>query len=511
MSEVATRHLALPPVTSPFLDPPPVETDALVDGGTLAAGEAGRRAIRGGATRLVAFGLSVVFSVVSSAVAYRYLGVVRTGDYVKVTSLVALCAGLTDAGLSAIGVREFSTRDREGRRLFMRDLSGLRLALALSGALVAVAFAAVAGYGWMLVLGTAVAGVAMILVVLEDTYAISLTAQLRVTSVGLADLLRVFVLSLGVTVLAVAHDSLLTLFAVAVPAAAFAAIVNGVIVRHDITLLPRLRPRQWAVILRETISFSIATAITAAYFRVALIVVSLVSDGHQIGYFSLSFRIIEVLVSVPVLLVGVTFPIFARAAQDDRARLDYAIGRVFDALWLVGVGVAVGMIVGAPVVIEIFGTKFAPAEIVLRIQGVALMASFVGSVFVYALLSLHRHRAILAVSLAALIMSGVLSGVLASLDGARGAAIGTALSECAFVSMLALATRRSGLNPLISWRNVPLSLLAGAAGVAVLAIPSLPAEARLVAGIAVYSGALLVLRVVPDEILEQLPRRRTQA
>jgi PST family polysaccharide transporter len=481
------------------------------DSDPLAVGTGGSRAIRGGASRIIAFGLAVILSVVSSAIVYRRLGVVETGHYVTVTSLVALCAGLTDAGLSAIGVREFSTRDREGRRAFMRDLSGLRLALSTVGAAIAVLFAWVAGYGSLLTAGTAVAGVGTILVTLEDTYAIGLTAQLRIASVAFSDLLRVFVLALLVVVLALHHASLLLLFAASIPAAGCAMLVNAWLARRDVSLIPVVRTRRWRGLLGQTVTYSIATAIIAIYFRVALLLVSVIAPGRQTGYFSVSFRVMEVLVAVPAMLVGVTFPIFAHAAQDDRSRLDFAVGRVFDALWLIGVAAALALVVGAPFIIDVIaGGRFGQAHVVLEIQGVALMASFVSAVWTYTLLSLHRHRAILVVGLSALVLCGALSGALAELDGARGAAIGTSVSEITFVLLLALATYRAGVRPGISWRNIPLSLLAAGLGVATLAIPGIPDVARLVLALALYGATLIVLKVIPEEILALVqPRRRT--
>lgn len=468
----------------------------------LAVGTAGHRAIRGGASRMSTFGLAVIFSVISSAIVYRRLGVVETGHYVTVTSLVALCAGLTDAGLSAIGVREFSTRDREGRWGFMRDLSGLRLALSTTGAAIAVLFAWLAGYGSLLTAGTAVAGVGMILVTLEDTYAIGLTAQLRIASVAFSDLLRVFVLAVLVVIFAVHHASLLLLFAASIPAAGSAMLINAWLARGDVSLIPSIHARRWRGLLGQTVTYSVATAIIAIYFRVALLLVSVIAPGRQTGYFSVSFRVIEVLVAIPAMLVGVSFPIFAHAAQDDRSRLDFAVGRVFDALWLIGVGAALAVVVGAPFIVEVIaGGRFGGAHVVLQIQGVALMASFVGAVWTYTLLSLHRHRAILVVGLSALVLSGVLSGTLAAVGGARGAAVGTSVSEITFVALLAVATYRAGVRPGITWRSIPLSLAAAGLGAASLAIPGLPDVARLVLALALYGATLIVLKVIPEEIL----------
>src|ERR1035437_7894089 len=159
---------------------------------------AGPRAVRGGAIRSGGFALTVLISVGSSALLYRHLGVATTGDYTKIVSLVTLWGGFTDEGLSAIGVRELATRDGEGRRSLMRSLSGLRLALALAGVAIAVAFAALANYGRTLVLGAAIVGVAMMLTVMQDTYAINLTARMRIGWVAAGDLLRVCVLAIAI-------------------------------------------------------------------------------------------------------------------------------------------------------------------------------------------------------------------------------------------------------------------------------------------------------------------------
>jgi O-antigen/teichoic acid export membrane protein len=474
--------------------------------------QAGPKAIRGGGIRLVAFGASVLVSVGSSALLYRHLKVVDSGYYATIISLVTLCAGLTDAGLSAIGVRELATRDRAGQKRLMRDLSGLRLSLATLGVGVAVAFAAVAGYGSTRVIGTVIAGVGAVFIVLQDTYAISLTARLRNGWLGLADVVRVIVQALVIVALVLAGASLLPFYAATGAGALAVVALTAWLVRRDIPLAPSFHPRAWRGLLRDTVTFSLATAVVAVYFRVAIIIVSLVSSGKQTGYFAVSARVIDVVVLVPPLLVGATFPIFARAARDDRARLSYAVGRVFDALFILGLGAALALFVGSPFIVSVVsGPLFHPAATVLRIQGVAMIPSFVSGVWVYTLLSLHRHREILIASLLALLFTLVVTGTLASIDGARGAAFGTLISETMYALILTVGIYRAGLRPGVSWPAIPRALAAAALGVAVLAIPGLPDIFRLALALALYGGGLLLFRAVPAEILQQLPLLRETA
>lgn len=479
---------------------------ALVD--VLGTERAGSAAIRGGAVRVTGYAFAVLLSVGSSALLFRHLGVVRSGYYVTILSLVTLAGGLTDAGLSAIGVRELATRDEAGRRSLMRSLSGLRMLLSVIGIAVAVLFAVIAGYSQTLVLGTLIAGVGMTLQVLQDTYAITLNAQLRIGSVALVELVRQVTMVSLVIGLVLIGANLLPFWAAAIPAGLVSVGLTARLVRGTTPLLPSVHIAHWKGLLRETFVFALATAVGAIYFRVAILIVSLVAAGKQTGYFGVSFRVIEVLIIVPQLLVAASFPIFARAAHDDHARLRYALGRTFDACLILGIGTALALLVGAPFVIRVIaGPKFQPAEVVLRIQGLAFMASFVGAVWGYALVSLRRHREVLVCSLAALVLTVALTAGLATADGARGAAIATAVADSLLSLMLGVAVFRSGVHPAVTWSAIPRVLLAAALGAATLAIPGIPDLVRVVLALAVYGGVLLALRAVPREIMDQLPGR----
>ena len=485
---------------------PPAPSVASYD--VLSTGQAGPAAIRGGAMRVGGYGLAILLSVVSSALLFRHLGVVEGGYYVTVISLVTLAGGITDAGLSAIGVRELATRDAAGRRALMRSLSGLRLALTAAGIVAAALFALIAGYANVLVLGTLIAGVGLALQVLQDTYAITLTAQLRLSWVALADLARQVTMVSCIVALVVIGAHLLPFYAAAIPAGVVSAGLTAWLVKGTTPLLPYVHLVHWKGLLSETFAYAMATVVAAIYFRVAILIVSVVAPGRQTGYFAVSFRVIEVLIIVPQLLVGATFPIFARAARDDRARLRYALGRTFDACLILGMGVGLVLLTGAPLIIGMIGgPKFHPADAVLSIQGLALVASFVGAVWGFALLSLRRHRAVLVCSLASLALSVTLTTTLAAADGARGAAIATVVVEALYSVMLGIAVWRAGEHPAISRAAIPRVVVAALLGAATLAIHGIPDVVRVILAVALYGGGLLALRAIPREIVDQLPRR----
>ena len=173
-------------------------------------------------------------------------------------------------------------------------------------------------------------------------------------------------------------------------------------------------------VVTSIIPYAAGVAAAALYFRVSIIVVSLVSNAKQLGFFSVSFRIIEVGTAVPLLIVTSAFPIVARSARVDRARWEFATSRLFHVAALIGAWVAVSIVVGAPLAIEVIGgRRYAPASSVLALQGIALGIAFINAVFAYALLSLGSFRRIVVVNVGALATNAVLVAVLGGTYGAR--------------------------------------------------------------------------------------------
>jgi O-antigen/teichoic acid export membrane protein len=468
---------------------------------------AGPAAIRGGALRIAAYLAGTLVGVGSTALLFRHLGVENTGRYSIAISLVAIVAGLSDLGLTAIGVRELSVRTGKARGSLARNLLGLRLVLSLVGAIAITAFAAIAGYGTTLTLGVGLAGVGLILQSVQSTLAISLISDLKLGLVAAFEFLRALLMATLVVALVLDDAHLLAFLTVSIPVGVIVLMLNAWVVRGRIPLAPAFHASEWWRLIRHVLPYSAAVAASTLYFYIAVILVSLLASSQTLGYFSVSARVIQVLLVMPGLAVGAAFPIFSRAARDDRVRLSYALGRVFEVSLLVGVLVSLCLAIGASVVIDVVGgPKFGPAAPVLAIQGIGLGASFSGAVWSNGLLSLGRYREILAINLFALLVGSALIAVLVSIDGAHGAAIATAAGEIvlAVISGFALANADRSLTPPL--RIVPSLLLALGLAVASTLI-DLPVLVSVVLASAVYLGVLLVMGAIPAELRQQLRLR----
>jgi O-antigen/teichoic acid export membrane protein len=471
----------------------------------LSTAAAGPAAVRGGAFRVAGYAAGTLLGLLSASLLFRHLGVEDTGRYVTAVSLVAIVAALSDLGLSSVGIREISVAPPGARWQIARDLLGLRLVMTAVGGVIVVAAAAFA-YSAELAAGVALAAVGLMLQATQDNFYVSLVVDLRLGVVSALELLRQVLTTALIVLLVLVGARLVPFLAVPIPVGLLALIPTVMIVREHRSLRPTFSSTRWRTLLRAVLPYAAATAASALYFRVSILLVSALASGKQPGYFGASYRMIEVLALIPGLLVSAAFPIFSRAAREDHERLGYALGRVFEVALLVGAWLAVSIAVGASLAMQIVGgAAFKPAAPVLAIQGIALGAMFVSLVWANGLLSLALYRRILVINVAGLVLNAALVAALVPADGARGAAIGTAISEVvvAIAQAAAVVHGRPQLRP--SFYVVPRVTLAAGLGLIPLAFDSLPVVVRLAISIVLFGATVIATRALPAELGALLP------
>ncbi len=475
----------------------------------LDTGAAGPAALRGGALRTGAYIAGILLALISAPLLVRHLGVEEFGRYVTVLSLISIVAGFTEGGLNSVVLRELSTHGADSWSTMMRSAIGLRLTLTSTGVVLAVAFAALAGYGSTLVLGTALAGVGLLIQLLQSLLSVTLMAELRFGWVSIIEITRQAVNVALLVALILAGAGVVPLLVVAIPASIVSLALTLPLVLGRVSLRPSFHLGRWWHLLRETLPWAVISAVNVVYFRVAIVLMSLVASAVQTGYFATSFRITEVLIGIPVLVIGAAFPILARAERDDHSRFSVASGRIFELSLIAGTWLVLSLEVGAPFAIHVLaGHKAEPAIAVLRIQGAAVLATFVAVACGFPMLTLRRFRAVLGSNLLALAISATLTLVLAPSHGARGAAFAALLAECGLALSQVVMLRRAMPAVVFSPRTILTVALAGAAAVLTgLALPVHPLIGVFAAGV-VYFALLALLGRFPAELREILLAQR---
>ena len=184
--------------------------------------------------------------------------------------------------------------------------------------------------------------------------------------------------------------------------------------------------RAWCQALISAIPLGAIQITNTIYSWVDSILVSVFLSAAQLGYYSISFNIVNVLLAIPGFLIQALIPSLVDADKEEVERL---LNRAVYLLVCLGSLLAVGGIVlRGDIIFVIAGPGFQPAVIPLAIIAASLPVSFVQTALSYAAFVIDRYRPLLLVSLGTLatnIAANVLVIPRYGLIGAASVLLGT--------------------------------------------------------------------------------------
>jgi O-antigen/teichoic acid export membrane protein len=474
----------------------------------LTSAEAGGMVIRGSAWRAGAGIAGSLVGVGTAALLLRHLGVAESGRYVTVISLLAIPVAVADLGLNVSGSRWLALRASNDRAELIANLLGQRLLIMPLALLLVLCFALLAGYPSRMVAGTVLAGTGFFIVALANALLLRLTVELRNAGLALVDFLKQAVTLVGVALLVVLGAKLTPFFAVQILVGLAVIALTPFLARPGAFVLPRFDREEQRRLLHSALPLAAALALGQLYFRLVIVLMSLVSSPRQTGYFGGSLRAIEAPVGISILVAGVALPVLAAAARDDRVRLRYAIDGLSKGAVIAGVLVVLVTVrAGEPVMVLIGGSAFRPAGAVLRIQVGVLLFTALYQIWTASLLALGRQRELILTNLLALVGLAVLAALMVPWLGAQGGAAASVLGD-ALLAGLIYWRLRAAIGPvMVSIDFLGRVAVAAAAACVPLVIAGLPdLLAAALAGI-VFVAVGQLIGVFPEELREALGPR----
>jgi O-antigen/teichoic acid export membrane protein len=440
-----------------------------------------------GKAAILAIGLASV------VVTTRYLGASDYGKVALAFAFIQMLGVLADVGLLTVVVREIS-RDTESTDRLVGNALVLRLALSL----VTLALAAIASLllPWDTEVRVAIliAGVPFVLGLVNSALVAVFQARLRMDRAAVADVLG-RAASFVALVIVVTLD--LGFYAVVATAAAGAAVtlaVTWTLVHREASPAPRAERAVWRSLLVTALPVGAALAVSEIYFRLDTLLISAYRSYDEVGLYSLSYRIVELIAILPAIVMTSVFPLLSRYLRDRRDLAERTIDAAGDLFVAVGVPIAAGGLVVAPELVRVVGgDEFAGAADPLRLLLFAVALAFVSGLFGHALIAGGRQASALRLGLAALAFNLVLNLILIPPYGIEAAAAVGVGSEVLLVAGgLFLVRRELGLRPhfALLWRVVVSAAVMG--GVLAL-VDDWPLAVLLALGVVLYAAALWAL------------------
>jgi len=462
----------------------------------------GSRALRNTILVLTAKVVARLIALVTVLAMIKYLKATPYGMFATVANYTAIVSVVLDLGFNVLFVREGARHPNEIQR-YLRNVMSLRLLMSVvSLALLAIALG-LNGLGNLLL----PAFLLMVLTSYATLLRNTLYAVQRLGFEAVAVVLESLVL-LGLVLFGIKTGRGLTYFlwAYAAQYAFSCAYFVVVIAVKRIAVigwrfeLPLVREWFW-----KGLPFALTFVITILYFKIDQPLVYALRPHYEAGWYAAAYKPFEALLFIPITFLSIVFPVLSVYHRERRNELLDAVSRFFKALLLIGWPMSVGIFLLAhPLTRALFGPDYANSEYALRILALALGIAFVNNAFIGALSASDRQSSFTWAAGWSLLVNVAANLALIPIFGYVGASVATVLTEIVLgVAGWVLTARYIGRVPVVnlSWRVLLAGLIMGAAVFPLSGMSGWAMAIPIVVGVAVYGGAVVLLRgLTMDEI-----------
>ncbi len=316
--------------------------------------------------QLVSHAVSLGIGLVTTMVLSRYLGVERFGQFNYIFAFFYFFLSINDFGVSVIVVREISKqRERAGEIIgAMLSFKLLLTAISVPAAWVAI---------WLMEFPEELKITLFLYTLILPVMALQLPAVIFqvLLKMEYPSLIGIFsrVLSFLLLMIMVWMGYGLTGLVLALILAEVASLVVLLkYARSFVRPVWRFDPLLWRQVLVSSIPLGLAGIFAALVNRIDFIMLERMRDLHEVGLYSASYKVTNLLETFPLMIMGTIYPLMSRYAIEDLEELRDLYKKSVLYLGIVAVPMGIGITVFAPVIVRLlFGAQFAGAERGLRV------------------------------------------------------------------------------------------------------------------------------------------------
>ncbi|GEM_PF-1084492 len=183
-------------------------------------------------------------------------------------------------------------------------------------------------------------------------------------------------------------------------------------------------------LLKESAPLVASACLTMLYYRIDVIMLSLMKDFSAVGIYSAAIRIGEALTVISSSIFASFFPLLSRSFKEDHQAFRRFVSQGFLALLLIGMPVAIGgSLISRDLIPVFFGNEYAPAGFTLAILCWHTFFSFLGGLLANILIGCGRQTVDMWISLILVLVNVGLNFCLIPIYSFNGAALATAVTE----------------------------------------------------------------------------------
>jgi len=476
-------------------------------------------ASRGSAIKLGAELVARLIAVATTLMAARILGVSDFGVFAVLSGVAVLAAALADLGIQAIAVPALVAQTLSLRALVRTKLR-LTAALVLAAALATLVPQAMRAAAALLPAAWRAGGLrdialhhAPLVFPLVVYYALTGWAELLGMALrvrGRRGLEAVTIVALRASGLALAAAALLTgaglrglVWAMALSPAPPLALAAALLARTSAPASgPADDPAAMGVgrTLKASLPLAVNGGLALLSLRIEVLVLALVRGSLEAGLFAAALKVVELVNVVPAAIAAGAMPALTREAARGT---DPVRRRTAGTAALLAAPAAAGVVLVAPGLVKVLGGGYAPAAGPLRVLGPALLAMFMNTILLHALMAAGRARLLPVLTAWRVGAAALLAAALIPRFGATGAAAGFLAAELLLLVLAARACGAAGFEVPVA-RSLSAALGVTIPMAAAVAAAGTGFAGSIAVGIVTYTLTLAVARRLAPRLIPGL-------
>lgn len=439
--------------------------------------------------------VGVAIGLLTVALMTRYLGRTGFGQYATALAYLQFFGILVDFGLYLVMLSELGKSDDEAANArIVGNILSLRVISALIVLGLAVALAWLLPYDRLTILAIVLLSGAYFFQLINQVLTGIFQKKLLMRQGGLVEIISKL---LSLLFIALAWWLDLGLLGVAAGITVANAVGTAIIFRLSRRLIAfgwRVDLAYWREIVRLAWPLAIITVFNLFYFKADTLILSFFFPADVVGLYAAPYRLLEVLISLPPILLGLLLPQLAAAVrQHDRSRWERGLRLALGLFHLFILPVITGtLLLAEPIMVLIAGPAFAASAPLLRILIIATAAIFYSQTFTYALVAQERQRRTLPMVITLSLLAVVLYLIFIPRFSYYAAAVITVGVETVIAGGYYLYLRSNGSRVPWNWRLFGHGLLgSGVMALGLWLVPDWPLLISISVGGLIYLLALL--------------------
>lgn len=262
----------------------------------------------------------------------------------------------------------------------------------------------------------------------------------------------------------------------------------------------------WIKIFYNSWPIALSIFFNLIYLRGDTIILSLFAKNAEIGFYGASYRVIDVLTTLPIILAGLMLPLFTAAyAEKNVAKLKKYLQISFDVCAIISIPIVIGtQFIATPVMALAAGKEYYPSGPILKILIIAIAMIFFSTTFSHFIVAISQQKSMLFGYALTAVLSIIGYFILIPKFYSFGAAWITVFSE-GMMAIISIVIIYKKTKITVNVKKFLKSLFAGAVMASILYfIQNANLFVIIFAGVAVYTGVIYIIGVVDREMTDSL-------